>query len=38
VPLQVSVPLAGAAGHAEHDDVPHVASAVLLTHAPVHVC
>jgi hypothetical protein len=37
VPLQVSVPFAGDAGHALHD-VPHVASAVLLTHAPEHRC
>jgi hypothetical protein len=37
VPLQVSVPFAGDAGHAVHD-VPHVASEVLLTHVPLHTC
>jgi hypothetical protein len=36
VPLQFSVALAGAAGHAEHDEVPHELSALLLAQTPLH--
>jgi hypothetical protein len=35
VPLQVSVALAGAAPHGEHDEVPHELSEVLAAQTPL---
>jgi len=36
-PSQVAVALAGGAGHATHDEVPHEFTLVLLTHAPLQL-